>query len=138
MTTFILAGDWYGHPGASGETLEQLRRHIPPQVPGGYLDLLATTDGGEGALPVQPYNCCLDNAATVLAGLTEAWRRSRLDEGFFVIGGNGGGELLAFDLRKPGLPPIVAVDMVVGAESAMDVAPTVDAFAAMLGHEPAS
>lgn len=121
---------------ASLEAIEHLREQIPSQIPCGYLDLRAATDGGETALPVAPYNCYLDNVATVLAGGTEAWRQHWLEEGFFIIGGDGGGELLAFDLRAPVKPPIVATDMVVGAESAMAVAQTLDAFVAMLGHEP--
>jgi hypothetical protein len=135
MAASFLTRDWSGHPGASTEALAQLRQRIPSRIPRGYLDLLAVSDGGEGPLPVLPHNCCLDDAATVLSGLAEAWRRDWLDAGFFVIGGNGGGELLAFDLRASAEPPIVTIDMVAGAESANEVAPTVDAFVAMLGCE---
>ncbi len=123
---------------ASLEAIEHLREQIPSQIPFGYLDLLAATEGGEAALPVAPYNCYLDVATTVLTGGAEAWRRRWLEEGFFIIGGNGGGELLAFDLRTQGEPPIVAIDMVAGSESAMMVAPSVEAFAAMLGREEAA
>lgn len=135
MTTPDLARGWFGFPGASAETLEQLRQRLPPRIPSGYLELLALSNGGEGPLPVQPYSCYLDDVATVLAGLTEVWRRDWLDEGFLVIGGNGGGELLAFDLRALGVPPVVAVDMVAGGESTMQVAPTFEMFLGFLGRE---
>ncbi|MFG6465515.1 SMI1/KNR4 family protein [Roseateles sp. BYS87W] len=124
--------------GASLEAIEHLRKKIPSQIPCGYLNLLAATDGGEAALPVAPYNCCLDDATTVLTGGAKAWRQRWLEEGFFIIGGDGGGELLAFDLRTQGEPPIVAIDMVAGSESAMMVAPSVEAFVAMLGREEAA
>ena len=136
MTSLELAPAWRGFPGASVEALEQLRQQLPPRIPAGYFDLLAMTDGGEGPLPVQPYNCYLDDVTTMLAGCSEAWRRDWLEQGFFIIGGDGGGEFLAFHLRASEALPLVAIDMVVGAESAKEVARTCEAFGAMLGHEP--
>lgn len=86
-------------------------------------------------MPVQPYNCCLDDVATMLAGFAEAWRQDWLEQGFFVMGADGGAELIAFDMRSSGALPLVAIDMVAGTESAMEVAGTCEAFVAMLGHE---
>jgi hypothetical protein len=55
---------------------------------------------------------------------------------FFVFGGNGGGEYLAFDMRDGAPWPVVTIDMVVGPASAEIVAPSFDAFIPLIGIEP--
>src|SRR5687768_1836267 len=87
---------------ASPEALRRLASAAPVALPLEYLDLLATSDGGEGELGVEPGWFQLWPAEEVL----ELNRGCRLPEslpGFFGFGSNGGGELLALDLR--GGPP---------------------------------
>jgi hypothetical protein len=76
-------------------------------LPIAYLELLRLSNGGEVALKVSPFNLCLDTAEAAL----DFWKSGTSTlEGVFVFGGNGGGELLAFDMRKPGNPPIISFD----------------------------
>jgi hypothetical protein len=133
MPTFLDNRDWVGRPGADAGALERLRSMKPARVPDGYLELLAISDGGEGSLPVKPYNACIDDVTTMLANLGGEWHRDWLRQGFFVVGGNGGGELIAFDLRNPDAQPLVYIDMVAGADSAEPFVAGWAGFAAMLG-----
>lgn len=126
--------DWYRGPAASPDTLSELRKVAPPGLPESYIGLLEFSDGGEGPLPVTPYNLCLDPARTVIEGIHG---RSPDYVGFLIFGGNGGGEYLAFDLRGAAPWPIVAVDMIAGPESAELVAPDFDAFLDLVGTESA-
>ena len=133
--TFFNGRDWLGSPGASPLLLNQLRSDAHPEIPAGYFDFLALSDGGEGPLPVLPLNVCLDSAETMLRSIQEKWHQDWIAEGFFPIGGNGGGELIGFDLRKQIPLPIIYVDMVSGMKSAEQIAPTWNDFLELLGRE---
>jgi len=58
--------DWFSKPSASKGELAEIREALPPAIPPAYFDLLAESNGGEGPLPVNPYNFCLAPVATVL------------------------------------------------------------------------
>lgn len=105
------------------------------ELPSSYYKLLSVSDGGEGPLPVNPFNLCLDASKQVIEGIrTRNFGQQDLD-GFIVFGGNGGGEYLAFDIRGPSPWPVVTIDMSVGSASAEQVAPDFDTFAEMIGLE---
>jgi hypothetical protein len=124
---------WQSVPGAPANLLHELSAVAPVSLPESYYQLLRFSDGGEGPLPVNPYNICLDASAEVIEGIrTQNSGRSDLN-GFLVFGGNGGGELLAFDIRDQDPWPIVTIDMVAGARSAETVAPDFDAFLGLMG-----
>jgi len=57
-------------------------------------------------------------------------------DGFLIFGSNGGGEYLAFDLRKEAPLPVVMIDMVAGPSSAKLVASDFDAFLGLVGRDP--
>ncbi len=133
MATFLDTREWFGYPGANAAALKTLRSLMPSEVPDSYLELLALSDGGEGPLPVQPYSVCLDDVSTMLANICEEWHADWLRQGFFVIGGNGGGELIAFDVRSPGTQSLVSIDLVAGAASAETVVDTWAGFVNILG-----
>jgi hypothetical protein len=97
---------WLSRTGASAEVLHQLQAEVGP-LPGAYLELLRIGNGGEVGLSVDPLVLCLDSAEDALA----FWRSGTYTaNNVFVFGGNGGGELLAFDLRSPGEWPVVSYD----------------------------
>ena len=123
---------WFAAPAAKAELLEQLRQIAPVDLPDSYFALLAVSDGGEGPLPASPYTLCLDPAAEVIDALRSGQTGS---DGFLVFGGNGGAEYLAFDLRGQKPWPVVAIDMVAGAETTASVAPDFDSFTEMIGRE---
>jgi len=56
-------------------------------------------------------------------------------DGYLVIGGNGGGEFVAIDLRGPDASPVVAMDMVAGPSSAYEIADSFDAFILLVGRQ---
>ncbi|HEY0311582.1 MAG TPA: SMI1/KNR4 family protein [Allosphingosinicella sp.] len=120
--------DWYRLDGASAQTVAALRSAAPDELPETYLQLLSVSNGGEGPLPVSPFNLCLDSAEEVMARLASGnYGQSDLD-GFLIFGGNGGGEYLAFDVRQGEQWPVVTIDMVAGPSSAEIVAPDFERF----------
>jgi len=125
--------DWFAVSGAPAEGLARLRAVAPDGLPERYLDLLSSSNGGEGPLPSQPYNLCLDAAETVTDAI-ESENHGRADlQGFLIIGGNGGGEYIAFDTRSRAPWPIVTIDMVAGGGSCETIAPDFDTFYDRIG-----
>lgn len=127
--------EWHQVEGASAAALAQLRTIAPVELPESYFSLLAFSNGGEGPLPVQPLWLCLDPAEEV-AGTAQAGTLRDFFPNLFVIGGNGGGEAIAFDLRAGEPYPVVAFDMANAdlAESVRQIAPSFDAALDLIGR----
>ena len=128
--------EWHAAPGASPTALARLQSASPVRLPPSYLDLLAFSDGGEGPLPVQPLNLCLYSAAEVI----EIEREGSFHEffpGLLVIGGNGGGEAIALDIRGAEPWPVVYFDMTnIDLEESVELlAPDFDALLDIIGIE---
>lgn len=71
------------------------------------MDLLRTGIGGEVGLCASPYYLCLDSAESAL----DYWLSGTYTkQDVFVIGGNGGGELIAFDLGEAAENRVVCFD----------------------------
>lgn len=97
---------WLSPNGAPPDVIERLRSEVAG-LPAAYLDLLSAGNGGEVGLKGGPLNLCLDSAESALS----YWKSGTYTmKGVFVFGGNGGGELLAFDMRKPNSTAIIAFD----------------------------
>lgn len=97
---------WLLPQGASEEVLKELQSAVVG-LPASYLDLLRLGNGGEVGLSVNPYTFCLDSAEDALA----YWKSGTYTtQEAFVFGGNGGGELLAFDMRQASDFPVVCFD----------------------------
>lgn len=129
--------DWFAKPSASAEELEEIRGVFPKSVPVSYFDLLAYSNGGEGPLPVNPFNFCLDPVVTALDAFhSRNYDRPDLD-GFLIIGGDGSRELIAFDMRmaQPGV--IVTIDIVEGPDSAEMIAENFEGFIDLIGKKTA-
>lgn len=125
--------EWFAQPGASPETLGALREAAPAALPESYYRLLAFSDGGEGALPVDPYNLCLDSAAEVRERIARGHDEDPDLSGFLIFGSNGGGEHIAFDLRNGAPWPIVYIDMIAGYGSVAPLTPSFDALLDIIG-----
>lgn len=89
---FISNSDWYGFPGAKESEIEKLVQAVDIDLPAEYLDLLRFSDGGETEIAVQPWNFVLDDVQSVLK-----FHKNDFFPGYFIFGGNGGGELFAID-----------------------------------------
>lgn len=127
--------DWLKVDGATATDLERLRAIAPRDLPKRYVDLLEFSNGGEGPLPINPYNLCLDPVKAVVDRIVDPIDGSAKASDFLIFGGNGSGEYLAFDLRGGSPWPIVTMDMVAGGDSAKLVAIHFDAFFDLIGAE---
>jgi hypothetical protein len=107
---------WLYEVPAAAEVLRELRS-VVERLPDAYLGLLQQGNGGEVGLQVNPFMLCLDSAEDALS----YWRSGTYTaDGVFVFGGNGGGALLAFDLRSPDRLPVVFFDPI-DPEGSMEV-----------------
>jgi hypothetical protein len=95
--------EWHGAEGASSAAVVLLNSVAPVDLPESYYSLLSFSNGGEGPLPVQPLWLSLYPAAEVVQIERDGTFREFFAK-LFVISGNGGGEAVAFDLRKRTLP----------------------------------
>lgn len=124
---------WLSPKGASVEVLHELQAEVGP-LPLAYLDLLRLGNGGEVGLSVDPLVFCLDSAEAALS----YWRSGAYTmNGVFVFGGNGGGELLAFDLRTPGKWPVVSYDPIDPEGSIQQVADDFESFLDLVQEDDA-
>jgi hypothetical protein len=123
---------WFKTDGATTDTLSALRAAAPVGMPERYYELLAFSNGGEGPLPVPPFNFCLDTAEMVAASARDGDYKEFFPN-FFVFGGNGGGDFIAFDTRADEPGPVVSIDMtnIDLKESVILIAPDFDKFVAM-------
>jgi hypothetical protein len=113
------ARPWLYEEPVSAEALRDLQA-VDERLPVAYLDLLRQGNGGEVGLRVNPFMLCLDSAEDAIS----SWRSGTYTaEGVFVFGSNGGGALLAFDLRSPGNLPVVFFDPI-DPKGSMDVLAT--------------
>lgn len=124
---------WLLPQGASEEVLKELQSSVVG-LPASYLDLLRVGNGGEVGLSVSPYTLCLDSAEDALA----YWKSGTYTiQQVFVFGGNGGGELLAFDMRQSGTCPVVSFDPIDPDGSLEQIAPSFEQFIALVEGENA-
>jgi hypothetical protein len=106
-----LANSQHRKPPANPGVLEELTAASPIRLPEEYLALLRFSNGGEGELGVEPGWFQLWPAEEVLASNRDYGVPEFLP-GFFGFGSNGGGELLAFDLRSSPRYEVVMVPFI--------------------------
>lgn len=128
----ILNSNWIGNAGASVEALNALRAAAPRDLPFEYYQLLRYSNGGEGPLPDPLYNFCLDPAETA-SDASQIALFEEITSGLFVFGGDGGGQLFAFDLRGAAPWPIVTFDGVEPRGSMFTAAASFAEFAKLIG-----
>jgi len=101
---------WHGNSAVAPAALDNLRRIAGAELPDEYFAFLAFSNGGEGPLGVDPGYIVIDSAEDA-ASQKEKKTFEEFFPGFFMFGGNGGGELFAFDLRGSKPWPVVMIDM---------------------------
>lgn len=126
----MLEGKWFNVEGASPEALSGLRVVSPASLPESYYALLAYSNGGEGPLCVQPLWLSLFPSEEVVRLLLAGTFRDGFPN-LLVIGSNGAGEAVAFDLGASEPYPVVAFDMSNG-EGAEAIQPMADSFDELL------
>lgn len=87
-----------GEPSSKAD-LEKYLPQLPSELPEAYLNFLRQYNGTEGDLPVQPY-CFQLWKSDELSEANKDYEIQNYLPGYFGIGGNGGGELIAFNLKN--------------------------------------
>lgn len=104
-----------------------------PQLPDEYYLLLSFSNGGEGPLPVGPFNFAFDSGE-VTADPNQILFYEQTAPDMFVFSINGAGELVAFDLRGNSAPwPIVYLDGIAPGESVERIADSLAWFVSLIG-----
>lgn len=125
---------WDRQPPATESIVAKLASESGYNLPEDYLTFLRQTNGGEGELGVQPGWFQIWNAEEVIEFGVE-YEVPKYAPGFFAIGSNGGGEILAFDTRN-GTPWTIVALPCIGLEpdAAMTVASSFNEFVAQMGR----
>ena len=125
--------NWKSGSPCSALDLIQLTQYATIKLPSEYLAHLNGSDGGFGALPVQPWHIQFWEASEVQA-LNEGYEVSANIPGFYAFASSGGGEMFAFDSRGKEPWPIVIIPFIpMVVNEAISVAPDFAAFRRMLG-----
>ena len=127
--------EWFKNEGAGEDAVSRLSAVAPILLPASYLTLLRYSNGGEGPLPVDPWNFCLDTAESA-ADTEQNGLMKECFPNLFVIGTSGGGEAIALDASVPAPHPVVQFDMTNCnlTESVRRLAPDFDALLDMIGR----
>lgn len=128
--------EWHKVDGAAQDAINALIAIAPATLPSRFLELLCHSNGGEAPLPVQPRWFVLYPAEEIVE-IEKMGNFKESFSGFFVIGGNGGGEAIALDLRHGHPFPVVTFDMANCDlnESIQSIAPDFDQFFELIGRE---
>jgi len=126
---------WDRESPASSESIEDFVSKSGLNLPGDYLEFLRLSNGGEGELPVDPYWFQIWPAEDVLEH-NEEYQVKEILPGFFAFGSNGGGEMLAFDIRNQGSWRVYMIPFIPMDESdAQEVASDFLSFIQLFGIE---
>ena len=129
-------GIWRPAPHAEPKALAALRDGAGVPLPASYLDQLAASNGGEGELGVDPGWIRFWPAEEVIPS-NAGYRVPEFLPGFIGFGSNGGGELLAHDVRGDEPFPIVMVPFIpLDAREAVQIARSFDDLRPLIGKRP--
>src|SRR5262245_6175594 len=119
--------------GASSDALERLRKAYP-SLPSAYFDFLATANGAEGDLAVDPGWFVVWSAEEALTA-TDEYELPRYLPGYFSFGGNGGGELFVVPAvaNKDRQPVYMVPAIGMAARHLKEIASSFSDFAASCG-----
>lgn len=117
--TDILAdptADWTRQAPATEESLQRLLGKCDFRLPEEYLAFLRYSNGGEGPLCIEPWWFQLFPADEVVA-YNDGYKVAEFLPGWFAIGSNGGGEMLAIQKRDGSPCPVYMIPFIPMAES---------------------
>jgi len=125
--------NWTGLPPATEAEIEGLKNSIDVDLPKEFWDLLRFSNGGEGDIPLAPLIFKLDEIQEIIGLKNDEFYKSEFPNLLF-FGGNGGLEMIAFDLRKKPYS-VVMIDPIGGEESVIEIAPNITEFIKAIGLE---
>jgi hypothetical protein len=126
--------NWTPAPPAGEEDILRLVQFFKVRLPAEYLDLLRFSNGGSGTLALPPLRLDLFSIDEVIEKSADEFYGDEFPD-FIFLGGNGGLELIAFDLSRGEPRPVVMVDPIAGAESAVEIAPSMAQLIEAMGLE---
>ena len=128
---------WTRHPPATEEAVQALMANCDFALPVEYLFFLRFSNGGEGFLCIEPWYFRLCPAEEVVA-YNQGYHVEEFLPGWFAIGSNGGGEMLAIRKRDGSPCPVYMVPFIPMAEpDAVQIAHDFETFAMALGRDRA-
>jgi hypothetical protein len=98
IPTILKNIEWHKEQPAKPTSIQKLVNEAIEDLPEEYLSLLLYSDGGEGKLGIEPGWFQLWPTADVI-NLNRSYEVDKNVPDFFGFGGDGGGELLAFDIK---------------------------------------
>jgi hypothetical protein len=127
---------WTRHPPAPESALAALAEGCDFELPGEYLAFLRYSNGGQGSMCLEPWYFQLQPAETVL-DYNRGYQVERFLPGFFAIGSNGGGEMLAIRKDRGSPCPVFMIPFIpMAADDAVEIAFDFELFAMCLGRPP--
>ena len=122
---------------ATPDAIKKLKLASPVELPQSYFEFLEFSNSGEWDLELQPYLFVSDSAETVTSSIANR-EYEEFFPGFIMIGSNGAGEYISFDIRENRPWPVVAIDMtnIDLSESVLPIALDFNSFLDHLGIEP--
>jgi hypothetical protein len=128
---------WTRRPPATEAAIQTLAARCGFPLPEEYLAFLRYSNGGEGFLCIEPWYVQLCSAE-VLVEYNHDYNVEEFLPGWFAIGSNGGGEMLAIRKRDGSPCPVYMVPFIPMAESdAVQIAHDFEMFAMALGRDGA-
>lgn len=125
--------NWKKFSPATETEIEELKSLIKIELPESFLNLLRFSNGGEGDIALPPLIFRLDEVQEIINLRKNEFYKNEFPN-YLFFGGNGGLEMIAFDLRK--MPyAIVMIDPIAGEESAIEIAPNITEFIKAIGSE---
>ncbi len=128
-----MKGEWHPELGASESDVAKLVSSIPLALPSSYLELLRSSNGGEGDIPVNPLWFQLFDIDSVISLWRDTFYRTEYSS-LFIFGSNGSGETIALDISCSQPWPVVCVDCIAGMESAEVIADSFELFFNLIGY----
>jgi hypothetical protein len=126
---------WSRHSPASEAAIAALIANCDFAVPDEYESFLRFSNGGEGFLCIEPWYFKLCSAEEVVS-YNQGYHVEEFLPGFFAIGSNGGGEMLAIRKCDGAGCPVYMVPFIPMAEShAVQIAYDFEMFAMALGPD---
>jgi hypothetical protein len=126
---------WEREPPADSIAVQRLVAESKAELPEDYIALLYYSNGGERELGVEPGWFQLWPAEKVIE-FNQGYEAETNVPGFFGFGSNGGGEMLAFDMRSGEPWKIVMIPFIpMQVKNAIVIADDFGAFLQSMGRE---